>query len=325
MKYRTIGSTGLSVSQICLGCMGLVGPEQTEKDSIATIHAAMDCGINFFDTARGYQSGKNEELLGRVIKGGREKVVIATKLNKLEPARISEQCEESLRRLTTDHIDLYQIHWPVRDANYPEALSALEKLRRQGKIRAIGVSNFGVSYLRDILATGIRVEANQLHYNLIWRPIEHELQPLCVENGVSILCYSALNTGLLTGKFSSPDEVPPERTQHRLFSSKRPSSRHSAPGCERELFEALKRVREIADSLNEPMSVITSAWLLGRPGVASIIAGARFPEQVKENVRASEATLSEEVTALLTEVSEPIKAYAGKNCDQWEDVSRMER
>ena len=325
MKYRKLGKTDIEVSEVCLGCMGLVGENQAEADSVATIHAALDAGITFFDTARGYQGGRNEELLGRVLRGIRDRVIVATKLNAIEPKDIATQCEESLRRLGTDRIDLYQIHWPRPEVKYDTYMRALERLKADGKVRALGVSNFGTSYMQEVLESEVRIESNQLQYNVVWRPIEHEVLPLCTKNEVSILCYSALNMGLLSGKFRSSVEVPLERARHRLFSSTRQGSRHSGQGCEKELFETLGRIRGVAQRIGKPMSAVTMAWLLSRHGIASIIAGARFPDQVKENVAASGLRLSARTLNELTRVSEPIKRFAGTNCDQWEDVSRMER
>jgi len=325
MKCRKLGRTGIDVSVVCLGCMRLIGPDQEEEHSIATIHASLDAGVNFFDTARGYQDGENERLLGRVLAPVRDEVVIATKLNDLDPDAIYVQCEESLQRLQTEYIDLYQIHWPVAGADLGAALQALDDLQQQGKIRAIGVSNFGVSYMQDLLAQPVRVEANQLNYGLIWRPIEQEVQPVCIENDWSILAYSPLNIGLLTGKFQSADELPQERAQPRLFSSSRPGARHTEPGCERELFECLAQIGEIAESVGQPMASVGCAWVLAQEGVASIITGARTPAQASENAGVADLALSSTVLDRLASVSEPIKEYAGLNCDQWSSVSRMEK
>jgi len=325
MDFRRLGRTDIEVSTLCLGCMGLVGPDQDEKDSVEAIEASLEAGVNFFDTARGYQGGRNEELVGRTLASRRSEVVIATKLNTLTPEAIHQQCEESLKRLRTDYIDLYQVHWPVPGTDQEAMMQALGRLQQQGKVRAVGVSNYGTSYLGELLEMPGRIEANHLQYNLIWRPIEQEIQPLCLEHDISILCYSALNMGLLTGKFASAGQVPAERTQHRLFSSSRPGSRHQEPGCEKELFDCLGRIGRIAESLGQPMGNVASAWLLAQPGVTAIIAGARTARQARENARIAEVKLAEDTLAQLTEASEPIKAYAGGNADQWQSVSRMEK
>jgi myo-inositol catabolism protein IolS len=325
VEYRKLGKTDIDVSLLCLGCMGLVGDDQDEKDSIAAIHASLDAGVNFFDTARAYQRGRNEELLGRVLGSRRSEVVIATKLNGVMPEQIKTQCEESLQRLRTDYIDLYQVHWPEPGADLGAMLGALVKLQQEGKIRAIGVSNFGMSYMEELASLPGRVEANQLQYNLAWRPIEHEIQPFCVEHDVSILCYSPLNMGLLTGKFTCADEVPSERAQHRLFSSTRPNSCHTEAGCEDAVFRMLGQVDEIADSLGEPTGNVAMAWLAARTGVTSIIAGARTADQADQNAAFVDLNLPESILSELTAASDPIKAYAGRNADQWESVSRMEK
>lgn len=176
MRYRKLGQTDIIVSVIAMGCWPIVGDftwgPQDEADSIATIHAALDAGINFFDTAEMYGNGYSEELLGRALAGRRHEVVIASKVGSehLAADQVIRAGEGSLRRLRTDYIDLYQIHWPSRTVPLAETMAALERLRQQGKVRAIGVSNFGLGDLGDLLAIG-RPETNQLPYSLLWRAI----------------------------------------------------------------------------------------------------------------------------------------------------------
>ena len=222
MQRRQLGNTSLKVSPIGVGFWGIVGGDywgaQEESDTINTVRAALDAGINFFDTAEGYGDGYSEEMLGRALKGRRSEAIIATKVSQdnLAPDDIRAACERSLKRLQTDCIDLYQVHWPSRAIPFEDSMSTLLDLQRAGKIREIGVSNFGNLDMPEMLACG-RFEANQLPYSMLWRAIEYEVQPQCVEGNISILPYSPLNQALLTGRYSNADEMPYSRTRTRHF------------------------------------------------------------------------------------------------------------
>ena len=221
-------------------------------------------------------------------------------------------------------IDLYQVHWPNPNVPISETLGAFEQLKSEGKIRAVGVSNFGRGYLEELLDAG-RAESNQVCYSLLWRAIEHEIQPLCVENEMSILCYSSLCQGLLTGKFGSADEVPESRARTRLFSKDRLHSRHNQPGCEEETFEAIAGIRAICESIGQPMGRVALAWLLAQPGVTSVIAGARNADQAGQNALAVEVKLDVEVIDRLNQATAKVKHYVGANADMWQHDSRMGR
>jgi myo-inositol catabolism protein IolS len=328
MRYRTLGNPDLSVSVVAMGCWALAGEEtwgpQAEADSIATVHAALDAGVNLFDTAEGYGGGNSEAILGRALAGRRHEAVIATKVSRanLSATEVQQACENSLRRLQTDYIDLYQVHWPSRTVPLAKTLGALDRLREQGKVRAIGVCNFGVGDLADLLALDLPA-ANQLPYSLLWRAIEYEIQPRCVEAGIGILCYSALAQGLLTGKFSSADEVPEGRARIRLFSSVRPQARHGEPGCETEVFVALEQIRQICDEIGQPMANVTLAWLLHQPGVTSVIAGARQLDQIRQTAQAANLALSPETLAHLSAATDGVKHCVGPNPDMWQTQSRF--
>lgn len=328
MRYCKLGQTDLMVPVMAMGCWALAGDAtwgpQDKAESLATIHAALDAGINFFDTAEGYSEGESEEVLGRALAGCRHEAVIATKVSRahLSADEVRLACEHSLRRLRTDYIDLYQIHWPSRTVPLAETLAALERLREQGKVRAIGVCNFGVGDLADLLASG-QTAANQLPYSLLWRAIEYEIQPKCVAEGIAILCYSTLAQGLLTGKFSSPDEVPEGRARTRLFSSARPQTRHGEPGCEKQVFAALAQIGRICAEIGQPMANVALAWLLHQPGVTAVIAGARRPEQIRQTAQAADLTLSPETLARLSAATDEVKRLIGPNPDMWQSESRF--
>jgi len=328
MQYRQLGQSDILVSVVAMGCWALAGDStwgpQDTGESIAAVRAALDAGVSLFDTAEGYGEGASETILGRALAGRRREAVIATKVScsNLSGADVRQACERSLRRLQTDYIDLYQVHWPSRTVPLEETIEALERLREQGKVRALGVCNFGVSDLADLLALG-RCESNQLPYSLLWRAIEYEIQPKCVEAGLGILCYSSLAQGLLSGKFASPDEVPEGRARTRYFSKDRPQVRHGEVGCEAETFAAIERIRRISEQIGQPMAKLAVAWLLRRPGVTSVIAGARRPDQIQQTAQAADLELSAETDVALTEATEEIKRILGANPDMWQSESRF--
>ncbi len=328
MEYRKLGKTDIDVSVIALGCWPFAGGQywgdQDEAASIATVHAALDAGINFFDTAEGYEVGHSERVLGRGLLGRRDEAIIATKVspNHLRPDDVVKACEESLRNLQTDYIDLYQIHWPNHDVPLVETVGALHRLKDAGKIRAIGVSNFAVRDFSEMVALS-ECETNQLPYSLLWRVIEREIQPLCVEHSVGIICYSPLAQGLLTGRYKSADEVPDGLARTRLYKNTRAMADHNEPGCEEEVFAAVEGVRQIAADLGQPMATVALAWVKQQAAVTSFLVGARNPEELRWNLPVIDLTLADDVLQRLAAVTEPVKENLGNNPDMWMTPSRM--
>ena len=247
----------------------------------------------------------------------------ATKVfaNHLAPDEVIAACERSLRHLQMDYIDLYQIHWPNHEIPLAETVGALERLREQGKVRAIGVSNFGVGNLSDMLAL-TACESNQLPFSLLWRVIEREIQPLCVEHDVSLICYSPLAQGLLTGRYASLDDVPDGLARSRLFHHERAKAIHGEAGCEAAVLAAVAELRHIADELGEPMAAVALAWVRQQAGVASLLVGARNADEVSWNLPSLELTLAEETVQALNKATEPVKACLGNNPDVWQSPSR---
>jgi myo-inositol catabolism protein IolS len=326
MEYRKLGQTDIDVSTVSMGCWAIVGGDwwgpQDEADALAAINTALEVGINFFDSAEGYGAGASEELLGRVLGSRRPEVIIATKVSRanLNADNVQAACERSLKRLQTDYIDLYQIHWPNPDIPYDETMTALQKLVEQGKVRILGVSNFGPQDMRDMLALG-RYEANQIPYNLLWRAPEYEIQSVCVEEGISILPYSPLQQGLLADKFASADDVPDPRASTRQFSSARPRATHGEAGVETEMFAAISELRSLCAELGQPMARVALAWLLHQPAVTSVVAGARNPAQVRENAQAADVQLSPEMLQRLDQISQGVKVRLGSNMDMWKPAA----
>lgn len=331
MEYRKLGKSNLEVSAITMGCWAIAGDRvwgpQNEADAINALHAAVDVGINFFDSAEGYGAGRSEELIGKAFTGHlRDKVIIATKVSQgnLRPADLRASCENSLRNLGMETIDVYYIHWPNWDVPIADTLGEMNRLKAEGKIRHVGCSNFGKRDLTELLAID-RVEIDQLAYNLLFRAIEYEIVPTCLEHQVSIATYSPLFHGILTGKFATLADIPDTRARTRHFdASKRPMTRHGGPGAEPETAAALAAIRKICDDAGLPMAQVALAWLLKQPGVATVIAGARNPAQIHANAAAAALDLPDDVVAALNAATEPLKVKLGPNADMW-DVGDKQR
>ena len=329
MKYNKLGKTNIEVSEFALGCWPFAGGSvwgyQDKNDSISTVHAALDNGINFFDTAEGYDDDyHSESVLGEALKNNREIAVIATKISppNLIPEKVEEACDRSLKRLSTDYIDLYQIHWPNHSADIEKSMIQLQSLLKKGKIRSIGVCNFGVKDLDEILKFG-DLTTNQLPYNLLWRPIEQEILPECSKNDIGLICYSPLAQGLLTGRYKNADDVPDGISRSRLFNNKRPLSNHSDEGCEEEVFLCIEKIKKIAKDLGETSALLSLSWVRNQPSVTSLLVGARNPKELSLNLSAFDYELSDEVKNNLSEITEKIKKYLGKNPDMWNSDNRM--
>lgn len=325
MKYHSFPGTDLSVSQLCFGCWGITSDfhwgTRVEEESIQAMLSAIDAGINFFDTAPVYGDGASETLVGKVISenGLREKVVIASKVrpDKMRAADVKADCEESLARLQTDYLDIYQTHWTSPDVPIAETWAAMRELQQAGKVRHIGVCNAGVKDMEDIIGLQ-KPLTNQLPYNLIARMIEFEIQPRCVQDQIGILVYSPLMHGMLADKYKSAAEVPDGRARSRHFTTDRSMARHGEPGCETETFAALDRIRAIAESEGRSMAEISLAWILAKPGIASVIAGARNAQQLQQNISFVEQPISPQTVTALDQATDELKTALGSNPDLWD-------
>ncbi len=328
MQMIELGNTGISVSKIAFGCMSTVANPTydgiEDEAGIATIRSALDHGINFFDTAPGYGNGASEELLGRALEDVRDQVIIADKVNtaELTAEDVKRECEKSLKLLRTDYIDLYQIHWPKNVVPIQETLGAMLELKKEGKVRALGVCNYGPIDFAEALGV-TELATNQVAYSLLGRAVEFEVQDMCVKHNVGILCYSPIAQGLLTGRFKSADEVPDERARTRVFSNDRPQARHGESGCEAQAFAAIEKVRVVSERIGKPMVQVALAWLLHQPAVASVLAGASRVEQVASNAAAAEIALSETDLAELNAATAEVKEVMGPNMDPWQSTSRI--
>ncbi len=326
METRPCGTSGLELSVYGIGAWSFGGgaddywgaQEQSEVERV--VHAALDLGVNYFDTAELYNDGRSEESLGKALGARRAEAVIGSKILPQNCSRegVREHCEASLRRLGTDYLDLYMVHWPIREHPVAEAFEALTALQQAGEIRAIGVSNFDATRLREGLATGAGIAANQLHYSLFSRAIEHEALPGCLGAAVGVIAYMPLLQGILTGKYRTLDEVPWYRLRTRHFRGDRRGARHGGPGAETEIAEALEGIRALAGELGEPVSDVALAWVSAQPGVTCVLAGARDIGQLQANARGCSLKLSEEALQRLGALTDPVKAKLGPDLDYWE-------
>lgn len=337
MKTRRCGLTGPMLPVLGVGCWSFGGGSywgaQDQHDVDEVVAAALDLGCAFFDTAEVYNEGRSEVALGRALGGRRDRAVIASKISPDHCAGglVRSHCEATLARLGTDYVDLYLLHWPIDEraagrvtpgegaaaepVTLAHTLAAMDELRREGKIRYVGVSNFGAHQLAEAAALGVPIACDELPYSLLSRAIEWEVLPACERLRMGILGYMPLMQGLLTGRYRSADELPASRARTRHFRGDRPGSRHGEPGRERETFEAIAGVRAIAEREGLTMERLAIAWSLARPAMASTIVGARNATQLEANARAAELCLAPELVAELDAATDALKAALGRNVD----------
>lgn len=330
MNYRQLGRTGLKVSELCLGTMtfgsnffNIGAVEQPLANQI--VARALEAGINFFDTADVYSYGESEEILGRAVKecgAARESVVMATKVRGamseaaqagtgdvnnvgLSRHHIIASCEASLRRLGTDYIDLYQVHgWDVRTP-VEETLRALDDLVRQGKVRYIGCSNWSARHLmKGLLVSELhgweQFVSLQAYYSLVGRDLEHELLPLCREEGVGVLPWSPLSGGFLSGKYRR-DNPMPDGARRNAF--------NFPPVDVERGFDAVDALDSVAKERDASVAQVALAWLLAQPAVTSVIIGANKLSQLEDNLKSAGVQLSAEEVERLSATTAPPPLY----------------
>lgn len=291
MEYRALGESGLTVSVIGMGCWPMAGVGWTGIDddaSLAALETAMDGGITLIDTAYMYgRNGESERLVGRAIAGRRDQIVLATKcglywdgaalLRDSSRKRILEQVEESLRRLNTDYIDLYQVHAPDEDTPFEETAVTLAELKAQGKIRAIGVSNYDAAQMKSF-ADHAPLHSDQPPYNPLIRDIEAEILPHCRDSNIGVISYWPLYKGLLTGKYGRGHSFPEgdNRNEDPRFQGE--ALAHT--------LDTLDRLRPIADEYGKSLAQLVIHWIARQPGITSVLCGATRPSQVEQNIDA---------------------------------------
>jgi len=318
MELRTFGRTGVKVSPLCLGAMmfGAWG-NRDHDESIDVIHAALDAGINFIDTADVYSGGESEEIVAKAIQGRRDEIVLATKVhgnmgsdpNMGGSSRrwILRECEESLRRLDTDYIDLYQMHRPRPDTDIDETLGALSDLVHQGKVRYIGSSTFPASAIVEAQwvserRSRERFVCEQPPYSMLVRGIEYDVLPTCEKYGIAVIPWSPLGGGWLSGRWRK-DADAEDLTSHR---ANRIPTRYdlSLPGNQQKL-DAADALAQVAEDAGMSLVHLAVAWVLNNPAVTSAIIGPRTMEQLTTQLGAADVTLDSDLLDRIDEIVPP--------------------
>lgn len=327
MRYRRLGGSELEVPVVSFGAWAIGGwlwGGTDDEAAVRALHAAIDHGMTLIDTAPMYGMGHSEEIVGKAVAGHRDRVLIATKcglrwdcadgemhfktvdnngvdrdvFRNLRPASIRYECEQSLRRLRVDHIDLYQCHWPDPTTPLADAMGTLLQLKKEGKIRAIGLSNFSREQIAECLAVG-RVDSDQPRYSALDRRAEEEILPYCRENAVGILAYSPLEQGLLTGTVD-PDRQFNEGDQRRtkpLFSRENRIK----------VLRMLDAARPIAEKYEASFGQLFLAWLIAQEGMTTALAGTRDEAQLLENAAAGDLELIDADVAAIRDLVESVR------------------
>jgi aryl-alcohol dehydrogenase-like predicted oxidoreductase len=274
-------------------------PGSVDAELTGAMEACYEAGIRHFDTGARYGKGHSEELLGRFIRGRRDGIFLASKSDtpEMTAEAMYKEVTGSLRRLGVDFIDLYYIHWPKRGRDLRPEMEGLERARREGKIGAVGVSNFSVENMRQVQEVGT-IDAAQMGYNLLWRYAEAEVIPFCRTHGIAVVAYSALSHGILTGKFGRDPGLREGDQRHTIL----PFRADVWPY----VFEGVERMKPLAAGLDRPLMHLAIRWILSRPGVTSVIAGARNREQAEANIAALAGAIPQSVLDELTAISDEV-------------------
>jgi myo-inositol catabolism protein IolS len=317
MQLRSLGKSDLKISPILMGTWQ-AGKEMwvgiDDERTTSAIRAAFEAGITTFDTAEAYGKGHSERVLGAAVSDFRDQVILATKVfaNHLNAEQVIEACHRSLQNLKTDVIDLYQIHWPAgsfgtKAVPIGETMGALNQLKEKGKIRAIGVSNFSSRQLEEAAQYG-RIDSLQPPYSLFWRHVEKDAMPYCVANDITVLAYSPMAQGLLTGKFAKDHKFQKgdHRENNRLF----------IPENFQRVHQALDRLRPLAEEKKISLGQLALAWIVSHAD-ACAIAGARSADQATQNAAAAEVSLTDDDLARLDEIGCSVTDYLDDDPVMW--------
>jgi aryl-alcohol dehydrogenase-like predicted oxidoreductase len=360
MKKTKLGKSDILVSSMTIGCWpfggGTYWGAQAQEDVNKVVHAALDLGVNAFDTAEMYNGGSSETSLGIALKGRRDKAIVISKISPSNCHDVRKHCVASLQRLGMDYLDVYMLHWPINKLalehftkdqgtlstppTIESAYTQLAALQKEGLIRSIGMSNFGRQQMAEVVATGVQVDVNEMPYNVLSRAIEPQIAPYCAENKIAIIGSMGLQQGLLADQFKNADEVPPPQAHSRHFAQWRGDwkkwvelhpehprnatagtaneTRHGENGCEPETFACLDGLRKIAIETKLTMAQLSIAWILKKKFMASTLVGSRNIDELKQNVEACALEISSDVEAAIDKLSQPVLDKLGANADYYE-------
>lgn len=294
MEYRKLGNSDIKVTPLALGTWAFGSDrwwgKQCNLDSQKTIYRALELGINFIDTAPIYGNGHSETVVGQALKKKklREGVVLATKaglrwehpesessFHNLKRESILEEIDASLSRLKTDVIDLYQVHFPDPDTSIEETAETLYKLYQQGKIKAVGVSNFSVNQMQEFMQF-CPLHCLQPPYNMFRREVEEEILPFCIKNNIAVLAYSPLNNGILTGKFFFGEKIPQDKVRSINYDLREENFAINK--------EIILKLKDVASKYKKSLTHLALNWVIAQKGITCAIVGARTPRQIEENI-----------------------------------------
>lgn len=342
MKKNIIGKSKIEVCALGMGCWSYGGGsywgDQSQDEVNRVVHYALDAGLNYFDTAEVYNDGASESSLGIALKGRRSSAVIGTKISTSNVKRetLIQHCEASLRRLQTDYIDIYMLHWPVNPKaiehfsndvsliedmpQVEEVFETLRMLKQQGKIREIGISNHGVQQMQEVIATHTDIAVNELPYNLISRSIEKEILPFCIKENIGVLGYMAYQQGILTG-IQDFSKLRPSQMHSRHFKNERGGneSRHFEDGAEEEILALLDGLHKISAETGLSVPALSLGYAMSKDGISSTLVGSRTIEELQSNIQIAENVLSPDIVKQLDVLSQPIWDKLGDSPDYYEN------
>lgn len=309
MEYVPFGRTGVQVSRIILGAWQFgkqAWGEIRDDESVQTMFAAIDAGINMIDTAVGYGAGYSEEIVARTVKEAAKECMIASKVMG-PPDAIRKGVDAALQRMGLDCIDLYQLHYPHPHAPIADQVGAMKEAQDAGKIRWIGVSNFNLEQMQEALATA-RIESCQPPYNVFWRQFENDVLPFCGEHEIAVIPYSPLAQGLLAGRFRRPEDVPDDiRARNKLLT----------PEMLARCVPVVERLEEIARAHGKTLVQAAIAWTIQAPNITAPIVGARRPAQLEENLGGVGWRLTDAEWHEISEAGKAISADLDFSSNMW--------
>lgn len=300
-----IGPDPVAHCALGLGCWVFGGTQwggQEDADSISAMQTALDMGITHFDTASGYGGGRSETLVGEFLKGRRESVYLASKFfpGQQTAQYALDQLDTSLQRLQTDYVDLYYIHWPSTGKDLRPLMEGLEQARAQGKLKAIGVSNFNIEQMAELSEAG-RIDVHQLCYNAFWRYPERDVVPYCAEQGISVVTYSSMARGILTGKL-------PREPQFKEGDD-RGSMVYFDAEVWPHVYEGVEKLKALAAEVNRPLAQLAILWVMKQPGISTALVGARNGEQMRANAAALDGEVPEDIFTRMTAITNEVMSH----------------